>query len=203
MNGDNQWTKLAAVGVTFCVLSIHDCALGADMAPKEPSSAYDWTGLYFGGQVGYGGGNLGPAARALPLQGGLLPHSATGLIGGFQVGYNHQLSDHLVLGVEGDASFTSPVDVPALAPAPFNGTLDYVGTIRGRVGHAFGPWMPYVTGGLAWGHGHVNINDPANTVPSIGQYHVGWVAGAGMEIAASGNWSVKGEYQFVDLSGRS
>ncbi|PMZ81258.1 outer membrane protein, partial [Pseudomonas sp. FW306-2-11AD] len=84
-----------------------------------------------------------------PEQGVFLPHSPTGLIGGFQVGYNRQLANHLVLGVEADASFTSPTDEPALAPSPFNSTVDYVGTARGRVGYAFDRWMPYVTGGFA------------------------------------------------------
>lgn len=203
MDGNSRLPKLVAVGIAFWVLTDCDFAFAADMAPKETKPVGDWTGFYFGGQVGYGGAGFGPATNTLPLQGGFLPHSGTGLIGGFQVGYNRQLPDHLVLGIEGDVSFTSPVDMPALAPAPFNGTLDYVGTMRGRIGYAFGPWMPYVTGGVAWGHGHVNVNDPANTVPSIGQYHAGWTAGAGVEFAVSGNWSAKGEYQFVDLSGRS
>ena len=46
-----------------------------------------------------------------------------------------------------------------LAPAPFNSTIDYIATARGRVGYAMGTWMPYVTGGLAWGSTHVNLND--------------------------------------------
>lgn len=203
MDGDSRLPKLVAVGIAFWVLTNCDFASAAEMAPNEAKPVYDWTGFYFGGQVGYGRAGFGPATNALPLQGGFLPHSGTGLIGGFQLGYNRQLPNHLVLGIEGDASFTSPVDMPALAPAPFNSTLDYVGTMRGRFAYAFGPWMPYVTGGFAWGHGHVNINDPANTVPSIGQYHAGWTAGAGLEFAVSGNWSAKAEYQFVDLAGRS
>ena len=56
------------------------------------------------------------------------PHSITGLIGGYQAGYNWQLPNHVVLGVEADASFTSPLDAPRLTPAPFNTTIDYVGT---------------------------------------------------------------------------
>jgi opacity protein-like surface antigen len=44
-------------------------------------------------------------------------------------------------------------------PAPFNSTINYVGTVRGRIGYAFGTWMPYLTGGFAWGHTDVNLND--------------------------------------------
>jgi high affinity Mn2+ porin len=64
--------------------------------------------------------------------------------------------------------------------------------------------MPYVAGGFAWGHTHVNINnDPANTsdiVSSVGHYQTGWTAGIGLEFAVSGNWSARLEYDHVDLS---
>ena len=79
----------------------------------------------------------------------------TGVIGGYQVGYNRELANRVVLGVEADATFTSPLDQAALGrmpPTPFNSTIDYVGTARGRIGYAFDRIMPYVTGGFAWGH---------------------------------------------------
>src|ERR1700676_5227869 len=177
-------------------------------APRAPirSDIYDWTGFYVGGHFGYGDASFGPGTNPLPLQGVFFPHSPTGLIGGFKMGYNRQLANHFVLGIEADGSFTSPLDGAALATAPFNTTLDYVGTLRGRVGYAFGKWMPYATGGLAWGHTHVNINeDPQNTgniISSVGHYQTGWTAGLGLEFAVSGNWSAKLEYEHVDLSRR-
>src|SRR5262249_31792175 len=64
--------------------------------------------------------------------------------------------------------------------------------------------MPYVTGGFAWGHTHININqDPPNTpdiISSAGHYQPGWTAGMGIEFAVSSNWSAKLEYDYVDLS---
>jgi high affinity Mn2+ porin len=187
------------------VLATCSFAIAADLPAKAParSTIYDWTGFYIGGHVGYGGGSLGPGTNPLPEQGVIFPHSVTGLIGGFQGGYNRQFSNHIVLGVEADASFTSPHDAPASVPAPFNTTIDYVGTVRGRVGYASDIWMPYVTGGFAWGHSHVNINDDAgNIVSSPGQTHPGWTAGAGVEFAVSGNWSAKVEYDYIDLARR-
>jgi high affinity Mn2+ porin len=195
-------------GWVFAGLSLLACdgsALAADMPVKAPVSVavYRWTGFYIGGHVGYGGGSFGPGTNPLPEQGVFLPHSVTGLIGGYQAGYNLQLSNHVTLGIEADASFPSPVDAPRLTPAPFNTTLDYVGTVRGRVGYAFGTWLPYVTGGFAWGHSHVNINDGGSSiVSSPGQYQTGWTAGAGVEFAVSGNWSAKAEYAYIDLARR-
>ena len=191
-----SWERVAAgVGVSFFACGAP--AFAADLSLKAPAfkAVYDWTGFYIGGHVGYGGGTLGPGTNPLPEQGVLLPPSVTGLIGGYQVGYSKQLPNHVVLGVEADASFTSPLDAPRLDPAPFNTTIDYVGTLRGRLGYAFGRWLPYMTGGFAWGHSHVDINDGGGSiVASPGQYQSGWTAGAGIEFAVSGNWSARLEY---------
>jgi high affinity Mn2+ porin len=177
----------------------------AKLAVKAPVRAaiYDWTGFYVGGHFGYGDASFGPGTNPIPLQGVFLPPSPTGLIGGFQAGYNRQFSNRLVLGVEADSSFPSPIDVPRLAPARFNTSIDYVGTLRGRVGYAFGPWMPYLTGGFAWGHTHVIVNDDAGGLfATVKGYQTGWTAGAGVEFAVSGNWSAKAEYDYIDLSRR-
>ena len=71
-------------------------------------AAYEWTGFYLGGHFGYGTGSFGPETNAEPLQGAFFPHSVTGMIGGYQVGYNWQLTNRVVLGVEADISFGSP-----------------------------------------------------------------------------------------------
>lgn len=199
-----SWEGVVA-GVGLSLLACDGVAFAADLPLKAPASkaVYDWTGFYLGGHVGYGGGSLGPGTNPLPEQGVFFPHSVTGLIGGYQAGYTRQFSNRVVLGVEADASFTSPLDAPRLSPAPFNTTLDYVGTARGRIGYAFGTWLPYVTGGFAWGHSHININDGGGTiVSSLGQTQTGWTAGAGIEFAMSGNWSARLEYDYIDLSRR-
>jgi high affinity Mn2+ porin len=195
-------------GGTGIVLATCSVVIAADLPTNLPvkapvhSAIYDWTGFYLGGHVGYGGGSFGPGTNPLPEEGVLFPHSVTGVIGGYQAGYTRQFSN-LVLGIEADASFTSPLDGPALTPAAFNTTLDYVGTVRGRVGYAFGTLQPYVTGGLAWGHSHVNINDGGrDIISSPGQTQPGWTAGAGVEFAVSGNWSAKVEYDYIALARR-
>ena len=203
MNRCNRFWECIFAGFGLFMLAPHGSAIAADLPLKAPirAAVYDWTGFYVGGHFGYGDASFGAGTNPLPLQGVFLPHSPTGLIGGFQMGYNRELANHLVLGVEADTSFTSPTDAPAQAPAPFNTTLDYVGTLRGRIGYAFGRWMPYATGGFAWGHTHVNINDGTGSIDSsVGHYQTGWTAGLGLEFAVSGNWSAKFEYEHVDLS---
>jgi len=195
--------KYTSAGIGLGMLALADPALAADLPVKAPAmrAVYDWTGFYVGGHFGYGGGSFGPGTNPLPEEGAFLPHSVTGLIGGYQMGYNRELANRVVLGVEADSTFTSPTDEPALArmpPAPFNTTLDYIGTVRGRIGYAFGSVMPYVTGGFAWGHTHADINDGSGAI--IGHYQPGWTAGLGVEFAVSGNWSAKVEYDYVGLS---
>jgi high affinity Mn2+ porin len=185
------------------LLALADPALAADMPVKAPvmRAVYDWTGLYIGGHFGYGRGSLGPDTNPHPLQGVLLPHSVTGLTGGYQLGYNRQLDNNVVLGFEADAIFPSPVDQSALGrmpPAPYNTSIDYIGTARGRIGYAFGPWMPYATGGFAWGHPNIALNDGSDA--TVRHYQLGWTAGLGLEFAVGGHWSAKLEYDYVVLS---
>ena len=168
---------------------------------KAASVVYDWTGFYVGGHFGYGGGSLGPGTNALPLQGVLFPHSVTGLTGGYQAGYNKAVGEHLVVGIEADATFPTALDQAAFArtpPTSFNTTVDYVGTVRGRVGYAVDRWLPYLSGGFAWGHTHAAINDGSEAV--VGHYQPGWTAGLGLEFAISGNWTAEVEYDYVALA---
>jgi high affinity Mn2+ porin len=205
MNRRRLSRRLLRTTASLGLLAFDGSATAADMPIKAaaPQAMYDWTGFYLGGHVGYGGGSFGPGTHPLPEQGVFLPHSITGLIGGYQAGYVREFPNHVVLGIEADAAFTSPLDGPALRPAPFNTTIDYTGTLRGRLGYAFGMWLPYVTGGLAWGHSHIDVREPAGEIISTpGQTQTGWTAGAGVEIAVSGNWSAKLEYDYIELSRR-
>ena len=98
--------KRALAGLTLAVLAQGRPAVAADMPLKAPALAtvYNWTGFYLGAHTGYGGGSFGPGTNAVPDQGVFFPSSLTGLIGGYQAGYNIQLRNNLVLGVEADGS---------------------------------------------------------------------------------------------------
>ncbi len=95
-----------------------------------------------------------------------------GLIGG-TLGYNFQPHGPWVWGIEGDFGYFSQSD------------QKYLGTVRARVGYASDRFLPYITGGLAV------MNDDGNA-------RAGWTIGAGLEYALARNFSVKGEYLYVD-----
>ncbi len=88
--------------------------------------------------------------------------------------------------------------------------LDYFGTVRGRLGYTFGPALFYATGGFAYGGvsgaasatlgidgrgTQTSYNYTAN--PSATR--TGYVVGGGVEYALAPQWSLKGEYQYIDL----
>ena len=177
-------------------------AKSANARPAAPS-VYDWSGTYVGFHFGYGGGSFGPATIPLPAQGELLRHSVTGIIGGYQAGINVQYASGLVLGLEGDMTFIAPHDDPSITLTPYHTTYNYFATARARAGYAFGPVLPYVTGGVAFAQPRVITNDEAgDPFTSKTLLHFGWAAGIGVEYAMTGNWTGKVEYNYVSFGSR-
>jgi high affinity Mn2+ porin len=194
--------KRALAGAAFGMLACDGMAVAADLPLKAArlQPGYDWSGFYLGAHFGYGDGSFGPNTNPLPSQGVVLPPTPTGLIGGYQAGYNRQFRNNIVLGAEIEASFGSPTDTARLTPVPFSTGFDYFATARGRIGYAYGTWLPYATAGLAWGRTKLNLNDAAGDLLSTtSRDHLGWTAGAGVEVAVGGNWTAKLEYSYLDL----
>jgi len=86
--------------------------------------------------------------------------------------------------------------------------VDYFGTVRGRLGYNLGGTLIYVTGGLAYGGVRTSTAYSDYTAPATLNLHgmvsnsstlTGWAAGAGVEYKIGPSWSLKGEYQFIDL----
>ncbi len=195
-------TKLILGTVALALLGASPARAGdAAMPTKAPAlPAYDWTGAYVGGHFGYGGGSFGAGTNPVLDEGVLFPPTITGLVGGYQIGWNVQLPDRLVLGVEADVTFTSPIDRGATdVAAPFNTKLDYIGTARARAGYAFGTLFPYLTGGLAWGETAIEINNNGSVIGSKSSTHAGWTVGLGVAFPVAGKWTGKIEYDYVDL----
>ena len=91
-------------------------------------------------------------------------------------------------------------------------SIDWLATIRGRIGTRVGgtgSTLLYVTGGLALTEIKFdqNFSEPPFTNPpgnspqsaSISDVKAGWTVGGGVEAMLAPNWSVKGEYLFVQF----
>jgi outer membrane immunogenic protein len=63
------------------------------------------------------------------------------------------------------------------------------------VGYSAGRFLPYVTGGAAFG----NIDAATPGLAGSSATNVGWTVGAGIEFSIIGHWSAKAEYLYVDL----
>jgi len=187
-------------GLAVAIFGMAASALAADMAVKAPAPVVNpplnWTGFYVGGNAGGAWATTSDSNAFFAATTGNF-HISGGIIGG-QVGYNWQPSAW-VFGIESDFDGS---DVKGSTSAGLcTGVVctienTWVGTTRGRIGYSWGSWLPYVTGGVAYGN--VHIQDSAGAVHG-GTDHTGWTGGGGIEYAFSSNWSVKAEYLYIDL----
>lgn len=211
-------------------------ARAADIAPhdvKAPAAAtsavWNWSGFYVGADVG-GASQAAANGRSNYFQQGAIASnlqsqapSSSGVIGGFHLGYNWQLS-HWVLGVEGDfqwtqarSSFCRETDDGPPCRDDGRGFVDVqnqirgIGTVRGRLGYAFDRVLVYGTGGVAFADlrdtitldcrvaGCGSSGSENLTAMKFSTVKSGWVAGVGAELMLSQNWIVRSEYLHVDV----
>jgi opacity protein-like surface antigen len=192
-----------------------------------------------------------PAAPRSPIA-GVASVKQNGPIGGAEAGYNYQWGASFVAGVEADLQGAGVRGAGRYAGASQDGAainydfegdtgsavitrsafgsgqitagVDWLGTVRGRIGWLAAPTLlVFGTGGLAYGGVHasafhsIGIVETAtasgvlSTVPETfltvggkGAYsnmQVGWSAGAGLEWMFAPDWSVKAEALYYNLGG--
>jgi outer membrane immunogenic protein len=205
-----------------------------------PVPVFTWTGFYAGINAGY---DFDHSTRFVQSNGGVstansgiglsrppvVNATASGFTGGGQIGYNYQFApgSGLVIGFEADAAYTDinrtrVVTGPTVATTynTFRGDLDYLGTVRGRVGYAFDRVLIYGTGGFAYGgvtnsitffNGNTGLTSPRFNYNSSSTV-TGYVGGGGVEFALptenflnffhSSAVTAKVEYLYYELAGR-
>jgi outer membrane immunogenic protein len=136
-------------------------------APVVAPPPYTWTGFYVGGNIGYGWGEVKPGTinfyqPANTFVGSIsgINYNIDGVIGGLQAGYNWQYNN-MVLGLETDFSGAG-IDGNVTDPVnnyKVTSQIDWLATVRGRLGVTFGRVFPYLTGGLAIGHVKTTLDD--------------------------------------------
>ena len=213
--------------LTLAVMFLSSQSKAADFGAHHPSwarpLAYDWSGLHIGitgggafdgHDPGFSYENVDAASQAV------LPHGADitsngGLVGG-EIGYDIETGGW-VFGVEGDASWTNfgdsttrsveantSIGVPPLTFAT-NYQIDWISTVRGRVGIPLDHFLIYGTGGLAFAD--VSMNQSVSVgAPAMGQLigseektKAGWTLGGGAEYALCENITAKAEALWFDL----
>jgi high affinity Mn2+ porin len=222
-------TLVSGVGLA-ALLRLTEPGTAADLPVAMPvtappiSAAYDWTGFYVGGHLGYAWGNsdwtANTTAAVTPNITGSIDlfqpfdgFKETGsFFHGVQVGYNYMLPNRFVVGAEVDASFpsflnldgisiggTSMLFSPLVGAESYSETALWFGTVRARIGYAFGDWLLYATGGFAWTYDQLILTQLASGASeSPFLWRLGWAAGAGVEVPVAPNWTARFEYLFTD-----
>ena len=176
-----------------------DMPRAAPIYKAEPAAqSFDWTGFYLGINGGYGRGRSSWSDPLVGTDSGRF--NTSGAMLGGQLGYNWQRGP-VVLGIETDMDWLNAKGSSSAGgvcgtdgAGSCQTQQSWLGTTRARIGYAFDRWLPYVTGGVAYGD--IKATQPTGTSSST---KVGWTAGAGIEYGINRNWSAKAEYLHVDL----
>ncbi len=213
----NPILSLVALALGVGLSQIAEAAdKGIPTAPPSAVIAYSWSGPYVGVHLGgawqsapdwtYFNPNNG--AR-FSLSGG----SNLRAVGGVHGGYNWQFGPAVILGAEGDISWTSLNEtrtVPTIGPGSFatmSASNVLLASVRGRLGFtAWSNTLFYLTGGVAWAtaeyNGHMTriigaaafVADAASTATNAG-----WVLGGGADWMVYPHVMVRLEYLYYNL----
>jgi len=226
----------AAIGAV-AVSMLAGSAAAADLpsakvqVASSPAVVSNWSGLYLGLNAGvaFGGGAtqtlgfdlsgivVGPV-NAAQMNGAGVGGRPGAFAGGGQIGWNWQ-SDSMVAGFEADIQGLADADatrtqtgvvtiiIPLTTTVSTTRRLDYLGTVRGRIGWDIAPgWLLYATAGVAYGGVSASTRTLQSNIVGFGVsaggtsgIRAGWTGGAGVEWAFSRNWSAKLEYLHYDL----
>ena len=143
-------------------------------APPAPSGALrgsivdDWTGVYVGGTVGFD--------RVTDHNGVVSDYGSGSTYGAF-AGFNYQINDNFVIGIEADYT---RYDI-TFTKASF---IDVVegGSVRARAGFTLDRALVYATGGIAYGTTNIDLED------------YGYVVGVGVDYKATDNIIIGASY---------
>ncbi len=192
-----RFTLTACAGLMLAAMAVP--SLAADLprpAYKAPVyvAPFSWSGFYVGINGGYGWGTSNWTLTGTSLSTGNFDING-GVVGG-TAGYNLQ-TGNWVWGIEGDIDYSTikGTETTFCGTAGCQTKNSWLATLRGRVGYAFDRWLPYITGGGAFG----DVKMTPGGGPSETDTLAGWTVGAGVEWAFMGAWSAKIEYLYVDL----
>lgn len=187
------FSSVAAAAFAVSSASAADLTTLRPSIDAEPatSRSIDWSGPEFGVM---GGIDRTYAQGTKFLDTERFPGDHAGAFAGYQ----YQFSNDIVLGVEGDLSYTwNKRDdfTYYFGGAPIGDEriqTDWSGSIRARVGYAFGDALIFATGGWVATRAVDNIDTLGITRETFN----GFTVGAGIDYALSNNVFVRAEYRY-------
>jgi outer membrane immunogenic protein len=175
--------------------------------PATPAAPYNWSGFYIGGAAGYGWGQSNYLHKDqddwFDFKGGTYRNDVSGLLGGIVGGVNLQLSNAIVLGVEGQylaSAVTGGKDYTQYHNSQQT-DLNWLARIGGKIGVANDTWLFYGKGGYAVGS--ITAENLYYTAPthawSVTNNHGGWFLGVGIDKAVSQHVVIGLEANYTNL----
>jgi opacity protein-like surface antigen len=157
----------------------------------------NWSDPFGSAPSGFGGTNIpgfGDTTHAM------------GPLGGAQAGFDLQKGP-AVFGVQADASAASlrgeNTCFSGIGGIDCQRVVNWLGTVTGRVGYAWGRSLAYVKGGGASTIATYNLDGNTNALAlgtgSTGVTTWGWTVGGGVEYGLTDNWSTILEYDYIGV----
>jgi outer membrane immunogenic protein len=234
--------KSLVTTASLLALSFATGAIAADLPRKSvapvfsQAPAFSWTGFYAGlaGGAQFSDNKWNTTGRAINPAGLLGAPGANDNPTGFNqtgfqatafVGYNYQINQSFVAGIEADigGSFGGKKSIYGI-PGTFAGSypvgsvdattaeLGLNGSIRGRLGFLVMPTaMIYGTGGVAFQQAKYGVSCAratpgwclADRSQTESDTRIGWTLGAGIEAQLFGNWLGRVEYRYADFGNKT
>jgi outer membrane immunogenic protein len=225
-------TVMAAAGAVLAPAQAADMAVPPRAPAYYPPAIYNWSGFYFGGNVGADiladtNSAVSPTSEIVPASN--INLDGYGLIGGAQAGFNYQFGGW-VAGVEGTYSGTNLSVSSLVAASNPDGSINgpggvyserattaphWIATAVGRLGYAADTYLFYVKGGGAWMKvdytqdslgpvviGFSTVNGLV-TNQTISDTRSGYTVGVGIEYGMTEELSARVEYDFLDFGSKT
>ena len=129
-------------------------------------------------------------------------HTASGFIGGGQIGCDYQ-AGVWVFGLQGmfDGSAMQGSNTDPSSLFTMSSQMPWLATVTGRVGVTAAPTvLVYAKGGGAWVRDNYTLAAVGGgTLANANTTQSGWTAGGGVEWALAGNWTAFAEYNYFDF----
>jgi len=190
------WKKLLGM-VAFSLAAL---TMYAGPAQAQDVGQKALSGFYVGALVGYADGTYSSDTSAE------IDHEPSGGLLGVQMGWSRP-SGPIIFGIDGDIAYTKIEGEDTITLQGFKSDvthdINYLGTLRARLGFMAGPVLIYGTAGLAvadldnkivvsYNGQHVGSDEESS-------WHTGWTAGVGVEYPITPNLALGAEYLYIDM----
>lgn len=211
---------LVASSASAADLPKHHSKMPVAVMVKSQPAVFAWDGPYAGAEVGgnfsYFSNKVKGTKQSTSDVENNFGKPKNKLIGGVFAGYNANVGNNVILGIDGNLDFGKSDKIIVHSDTAINGFAykeKLSGAARVRVGYAMDRFMPYVAGGLTIanleaaqgdGKGHAEIAETTGKLAKVAKLKssaaMGWNVGAGVDYAISDNLILRADYRHSQIA---